>query len=375
MSATLASSAALSVQELEWLDRAERLAVGGWGSVHPNPMVGCLIVKGDHVVGEGFHEIFGGSHAEVIALSQAGSDARGSTAYVSLEPCNHHGQTPPCVDALVEAGVSRVVYGAADPGAESAGGGARLAAAGLDVAGPVRSPAVARQQNPAFFHNAEQASTYVALKLAVSLDGRISGAPGGRTTITGPEAHDEVHRLRAGFDAIMVGSKTVDVDDPLLTVRGSVIPRVPPTRIVLDTTLRLEPDAALFRDVETAPVIVFTADDAADERARRLEAAGANVVPVARSEDGLDLLPVMDHCWKAGITSVLCEGGGFLGSTLIRARIARRLYLFVAPVVLGDGGVPAFPALTGLDSPRRWQTVGSPTRFGEDVLTILCRRD
>lgn len=375
MSNTLASESALSAKDLHWLGQAERLAVGGWGKVHPNPMVGCVLVKDAHVVGEGFHEVFGGPHAEVNALDQAGREAAGSTAYVSLEPCGHHGQTPPCVDALVAAGVARVVYGAADPGTKSGAGGARLAAQGVEVTGPVRAPGEAARQNPAFFHNARHASTYLALKLAVSLDGRISEVAGRRTTITGPEAHEEAHRLRAGFDAIMVGSTTVEVDDPLLTVRSSVVPHVAPTRIVLDTRLRLSPKAALFRDVETAPVMVFAGEGASAQSQRDLESAGATVVRVESDDDGVDLAAVMDHCWGVGIRSVLCEGGGVLGSALIRERIARRLYLFVAPIVLGDEGVPAFPTLVGKESPRRWGAVGSPTRYGADVLTILDRDD
>ena len=368
---TLATPSVLSARELKWLERAEALAAGGWGMVHPNPMVGCVIVKDDVTVGEGYHERFGGPHAEVIALESAGSQARGATAYVSMEPCNHVGKTPPCTLALLEAGIARVVYGATEPGTESAGGDPHLSAAGVQMVGPIYSAVEARRRNIVFFHNVEERSTYVALKLAVSLDGHIARTAGERTALTGPLAHEEVHRLRAGFDAIMIGATTAQVDDPLLTVRGTVRARVAPTRIVLDTHCRLTAAAGLFNDIDTAPVIVFTSEGAGESSVVALRSAGASVVRVAMSEHGLDLATVMNYCWKAGITSVLCEGGGTLASALIKARLARRLYMFVAPVVLGEDGVPAFPDLAFADTPRGWDAVGEPTRFGDDVLTIL----
>lgn len=372
-SAPLTTPATLSAREMEWLERAEALAGEGWGGVHPNPMVGCVIVRDGNVVGQGYHEYFNGPHAEARALEAAGVRAQGGTAYVSLEPCNHHGKTPPCAPALVAAGVTRVVYGARDPGVRSAGGGAYLDSEGVEVVGPVYTPVEARRSNPMFFHNAEERSTYVALKLAVSLDACISSAPGERTTLTGQLAEREVHRLRAGFDAVMVGSTTALIDDPLLTVRGAVEPSVPPTRIVLDTTCRLKPTAALFRDVETAPVLIFTSDDADERSVAALESSGADVMCVGRSENGLDLPAVMESCWARGIMSVLCEGGGKLASALTTARIARRFYMFVAPVVLGEKGVPAFPDLAPADDPRSWGSVGAPTHFGDDVLTVLDR--
>ena len=374
-SPTLVTPPTLSSRELEWIRRAEALAAGGWGLVHPNPMVGCVIVKNDVMVGEGYHGLFGGPHAEVVALESAGPHARGATAYVSLEPCNHVGKTPPCAPALVAAGIARVVYGATDPGRESAGGGAFLSAAGVEMVGPVYPTVEARRRNATFFHSAEERSTYVAIKLAVSLDGHIARTQGERTVLTGPLAEEEVHRLRAGFDAIMIGSTTAQVDDPLLTVRSGVKYRVAPTRIVLDTRCRLTPAAALFHDVATAPVLVFTSEVVDEDSVSALRSAGATVVRVATSRHGLDLDAVMDHCWEAGIESVLCEGGGALASSLIEAGIARRLYRFVAPIEIGEGGVPAFPDLAAVDSPHDWDAIDEPTRFHEDVLTILDRGD
>ncbi len=174
----------LSALDRDFLQRAVEIGRNGWGRVHPNPMVGCVIVRAGEVIAEGWHEALGGPHAEVNALRQAGDLSRGATAYVSLEPCNHFGRTPPCSTALREAGVSRVIYGATDPGSDSSGGGKALRSAGVEVIGPVLSPNEARRENPAFFFNHASQATYLALKLAQTLDGRIADASGHRTSIT-----------------------------------------------------------------------------------------------------------------------------------------------------------------------------------------------
>ncbi|MCJ7630338.1 MAG: bifunctional diaminohydroxyphosphoribosylaminopyrimidine deaminase/5-amino-6-(5-phosphoribosylamino)uracil reductase RibD, partial [Longimicrobiales bacterium] len=333
----------LSPNDRQYLQRAVEIGREGWGRVHPNPMVGCVIVRDGEVIAEGWHEVLGGPHAEANALRKAGVRARGATAYVSLEPCNHFGRTPPCSAALSEAGVSRVIYGAADPGGVSAGGGNALRAGGMDVIGPVLSAGEARRENPAFFFNHERGTTYVALKLAHTLDGRIAEATGRRTSISGPEARIETHRLRAGFDGVIVGSETVMVDDPLLTVREGVPVGKQPTRIILDTRARTTPEAHLFDDVPGIPLVIFTGEDAPEASVARLEGAGATVHRVAKDPEGVSLEAVFRVCWDTGIRSLLCEGGGRLASQLIRGGFARRLYLFVAPFVLGERGVPAFP--------------------------------
>jgi diaminohydroxyphosphoribosylaminopyrimidine deaminase/5-amino-6-(5-phosphoribosylamino)uracil reductase len=213
----------------------------------------------------------------------------------------------------------------------------------------------------------------VAVKLAQSLDGKISEGPGKRTAITGPQARLETHRLRAGFDAVMVGSGTVRADDPLLTVRESVSYRKQPTRIVLDTRCRLTPAARLFQDVPEAPLVVFTGEDASELAMEELEDAGAKVHPVARKGEGVSLDAVLDICWETGIRSVLCEGGGRLARSLLWGGTAQRLYLFVAPFVLGEKGVPAFPE--GDDRSRwdQWSPAFPPQGFGRDVLLTLDR--
>lgn len=362
---------ALDDVDRDFLRRARQLARGGWGRVHPNPMVGCVLVREGEVVGEGCHMELGGPHAERVALENAGAAARGATAYVSLEPCAHTGRTPPCTEALLDAGVRRVVFGASDPGEASGGGGHALRAAGLEVVGPVLSPAEARWDNPAFFHNAEEPLPYLEIKLAVSLDGKVAAAPGRRTPITGPASLRAVHRLRAGFAGILVGSRTVEVDDPLLTVREGEAPRRPPVRMVVDSRCTTSPGAALFQDVDRVPVIIFTTDSAEADRIRELEAAGATVVRRPSASAGVDLGSVLEWCAEHGIDSVLCEGGGRLCVSLLRDGLCRRLTLHVAPRALGAAGVPAFPVVEGEDLLEGWRVVGAEANVGADGILVL----
>ena len=360
----------VSEEDLTFLERTVELARRGWGRVSPNPMVGCVVVQKGEVVGEGWHRELGGPHAEVHALAEAGESARDATVYTSLEPCAHMGRTPPCTGALLDAGIKRVVFGAADPGV-GAGGGAVLRAGGIRVDGPAFSSARAASSSPAFFHVAHNGSPYVALKLALSLDGRISRA-GEQTGLTGPAAREHVHYLRAGFDAIMVGANTMKIDDPRLTARGRLEPRRAPDRIVLDSLARMAPEARLLRDDGGGRVRVFTGVDAPADRARALGRRGATVHAVPRSASGLDLGAVLNTCYRAGLTSILCEGGGVLASSLLRERRAQRLYLFLAPLTLGSGSVPAFP---GLDEAawEGWRPAGPPAAFARDLLWVLDR--
>ena len=354
-----------------FLAKTVELGLRGWGRVHPNPMVGCLLVRDGVVVGEGWHEQVGHPHAEINALVAAGSQAAGSTAYVSLEPCAHTGRTPPCSSALVDAGVSRVVFGASDPGA-GAGGADSLRRHGIAVDGPVFSRDEAHAHNPAFFHLSERETPFVALKLAISLDGHIARA-GERTMLTGPEAWERVHWLRAGFEGIMVGSNTVRIDDPSLTVRGSLSPRRPPARIVLDGRADLPLSASLLDDAPDVPVVVFTRLDTPEERLKELESSGAAVHPVGASEQGVDLGRVLNVCSELGVTSILCEGGGVLASSLLREERVGRMYLFIAPVTLGDGGVPAFPGPFPAKTWERWRPLEAPSVLGRDTLLVLDR--
>ncbi len=366
----------LEPEALAYLERARGLGRKGWGWVHPNPLVGCVLVgDGGVVVGEGYHGELGGPHAEVVALEAAGARARGATAYVTLEPCNHYGRTPPCTEALLAAGVARVVFAVRDPGAQSGGGGETLRARGVEVLGPVWDERTGSAENPAFFHTSAHRTPFVALKLAMTLDARIARTPGARTPITGPAALAEAHRLRSGFDAIMVGAGTIRADDPKLTVRLAPPGRIAPRRIVLDPSAALPEDAAVLSGVEEAPAHVFVGREAAQHDVARLTGAGALVHPVPTvASGGLDLEAVFDVCWETGIRSILCEGGARLAASLLAEGRAQRIYLFIAPFTLGEEALPAFPSGAARIERGRFEPVLPPERFGRDVLLVLDRR-
>lgn len=333
-----------------WLNRACELAERGWGRVGPNPMVGAVVVRDGVAVGEGWHAEYGGPHAEVVALRAAGEAARGADLYVSLEPCAHHGKTPPCTEAILAAGVARLIYGAADPDPRAGGGARLLRERGVLVEGPA-APERVRALNAPFFHAFEAERPFLALKLAVSLDGKL-GRAGEETPVTGPAARAAALDLRAGYDAILVGANTARVDDPALTARGSVRPLRPPVRAVLDTGATLDPASALLAAAEAdGPAWVFAAEDAPAARERALASAGARVVRVPRASSGLSLPDVLAELAAHGVHAVLCEGGGILAASLLEAGFVDRLHLFLAPVRFGPAGVPAFPAALGAASP------------------------
>lgn len=385
----------LSEADRRHLMRAIELGRAGWGRVHPNPMVGAVVVRDGVVLGEGHHEVLGGAHAEVAALSAA-DGARGATLYTSLEPCRHHGRTPPCTEAVHAAGVARVVFWAADPGAEAGGGGEWLRKRGVIVDGPVGGRDEWRAENPFFFHDPDSARPCVALKLAVSLDGRIAPAGGRRVWLTGPGSRREVHRLRAGFDAILVGRRTWEADDPRLTVRGSITPRVAPVPVLLDRRGRATAELRAFGEATGATGIVATSSECVAALQQRLGAL-ADVLAVPATPHGLDLRALLAGLHGRGVTRVLCEGGGRLAASLLSARLVDRIYLFVAPVFIGGGGVPAFPLDAAVSAPdagpahpaRRtrdpvhtvesrsraegWHSCADPVRFGDDTLIVLDR--
>ena len=360
--------------DIKWLTRSASLARKGWGYVRPNPMVGCVLVKNGEVIGEGWHEEFGGPHAEVNALKMAGSNTQGSTAYVTLEPCNHYGKTPPCTDALIKAEVSRVIFGVPDPGMEVVSGGQFLSKSGVEVSGPLSDTASGYEVDPAFFHIKNQGCTYLAVKLAISRDERIAIRIGEKTSLTGPEANRESHYLRSGFDAILVGAETAYVDDPLLTVRHGFRPRIAPTRIVVDSRCRISSEARLLQTVNEAPVLVLVTQAAPLDRIRTLEKAGAQVEVVPEDNGRVDLEYALELCWKLGLASILCEGGGKLASTFLNKGLVQRFYLFSAPISLGDQGVPAFPDTLCTPYGLDWRVVGDPLHIGADVLSIYDRK-
>jgi diaminohydroxyphosphoribosylaminopyrimidine deaminase/5-amino-6-(5-phosphoribosylamino)uracil reductase len=326
-------------------------------------MVGAVVVRGDAVVGEGWHAEFGGPHAEIVALEAAAGRARGATVYVSLEPCAHHGKTPPCADALIAAGVRRVVAAVEDPSPGARGGAGRLRDAGVRVDVGVEA-AAACELNAPFFHAHQSARPWIALKLALSVDGAISDAARSRGWLTGPPARAEVHRLRAGFDAIAVGLGTVLADDPSLTVRGRSVPRRAPVRVVFDDDARIPLGSTLVRTARDAPTTVVSRS-APRDRVAALTGAGVRVVEADDIEDGLRRLA------SDGIRSLLVEGGARLAGRLLERAVVDRLIIFRAPIVLGAGALNAFahaPGISLADVARL--PVLERRAFGDDTMTV-----
>jgi diaminohydroxyphosphoribosylaminopyrimidine deaminase/5-amino-6-(5-phosphoribosylamino)uracil reductase len=351
------------------MTRAVDLAWRGWGRVHPNPLVGAVVLAEGVVVGEGWHAEFGDCHAEPAALYQAGERARGATLVVTLEPCNHRGKQPPCTDAIVRAGVRRVVAAMADPNPVASGGAARLGSLGLEVQVGVGREAAA-VQNAIFLHRfRNQSRPFVALKLATSLDGRIADSSGHSRWLSGEPARDYVHWLRAGFDAIGVGGRTVRQDDPGLTVRGPVIPRIPPRRLIFDAGADIDPSVTLARTAGEVPTTIVTAADAPSERVDRLTAAGVSVIRAGSLEEALRMLRA------ERVFSLLVEGGGRLAGALLGHGLVDRYYWVQSPIWLGERGVPATAGLPSdpIARAERWKVV-ERRALGEDTLLVLDRR-
>lgn len=330
-------------------------------------MVGAVVVQNDEIVGEGWHAFYGGPHAEVVALDRAGDRARGSTVYVTLEPCAHTGKTPPCTEALIRAGVARVVCAVSDPHPAAAGGAERLRAAGIDVSlGEQEDDA--RELNAPFFHVIASDRPFVTLKLAVSIDGAIADAAGRSQWLTGDVARRFVHTLRAGHDAIGVGAGTALADDPMLTVRSRRGSRVPPARIVFDRRLRLPLESRLVRTAHESRTIVVSPNIDAPE-AQRLRDAGVELMHASDLAHALQSLRALD------IRSILVEGGAEVAGALLGAGCVDRMVIFQAPVVLGAGARNAFafaPAYALPDAPR-WRVIDRRT-MGPDVMTVYAPR-
>ncbi|HVH11362.1 MAG TPA: bifunctional diaminohydroxyphosphoribosylaminopyrimidine deaminase/5-amino-6-(5-phosphoribosylamino)uracil reductase RibD [Gemmatimonadales bacterium] len=351
------------------MDRALDLARQGWGRVAPNPLVGAVVLDGATVVGEGYHAEYGGPHAEVMALAAAGPRARGATLVVTLEPCLHHGKTPPCTDAIVAAGVARVVAAIRDPDPAARGGAGALRARGVIVSIGLLADRAAALNAPFLFAREQTERPFVALKLATSIDGRIADAAGSSHWVSGDAARDYVHWLRAGFDAIAVGGTTALRDNPQLTVRGSLHPRRPPVRVVFDRRAMLNQTADLVKTAHEVPTWVMASPDAPAASVALLEQSGVRVFRPHSLAHGLHQLR------EAGIESLLCEGGGALGAKLLVDALVDRLYWVQAPVWLGEGAVPAFPGVppAPLTAAPRWVPV-ERRALDADTLLVLDRR-
>ncbi|HEX4461562.1 MAG TPA: bifunctional diaminohydroxyphosphoribosylaminopyrimidine deaminase/5-amino-6-(5-phosphoribosylamino)uracil reductase RibD [Polyangia bacterium] len=333
------------------------------GRTSPNPWVGCVLVRGKSVIARGFTQPPGGAHAEAMALTAAGGKAKGATAYVTLEPHNFQGRTPPCTDRLIAAGVKRVVVGVVDPNPRVDGGGIKqLRAAGIDVTLGTLGDECAEQLR-GYLHFWRTKRPLVTLKAAVTLDGRLAARGGDSRWVSGDESRLQAHRMRDTMDAILVGAGTVRADDPSLTTR---LPRGgrDAQRVILDGKLTISPRA---KAVPGAWIV--TTKDAPESRAKRLVAHGAEVVRV-RGRDGRVALPALvDELGRRGILTLLVEGGGEVHGAFLSAGLADRVVLFIAPKIIGAGGVPLISTAGPRKMADAWRLGAVSTRrLGDDIL-------
>lgn len=356
------------------------LARRGLGNVWPNPAVGCVVVAADgRVVGRGWTQPGGRPHAETEALRRAGPLARGGTAYVSLEPCDHHGKTPPCTGALIDAGISRAVVALEDPDPRVSGSGlARLREAGIDVECGVCADAAAAL-NAGFLMRQAEGRPLVRLKVASALDGRIALASGESQWITGPEARAHGHLLRARHDAVMVGIGTALADDPRLTCRLAGLDALSPVRVVMDSGLRLPADGALARSARERPVWVIARHGADDDKHAVLQALGVEVIDLPVGAAGVDGRVEPAAALRAlgarGLTRLLVEGGATLAAALVRADLVDRIAWYRSDGVIGGDGLAAVGplGLGSLDDMARFDRCDM-TPLGPDLLETLTRR-
>lgn len=326
-------------KDIAFMREALALAARAAGATSPNPMVGCVLVNNGKVVGAGWHEAAGKAHAEVVALTQAGQAARGATAYVSLEPCNHTGQTGPCTEALIDAGVAEVVYALADSNPVAAGGATRLLTAGVKVRGGICADE-ARELNRGWIHSLKHKRPYVIGKTAMSLDGRIATSGGESKWITGEVSRTRSHQFRKLADAIIVGAETVIADDPALTARIGDKTHYP-LRVVLDSTGRTPPSAKVYERAGKGALVVAT-DRAPREHLNAYEKFGAEPLVLAADANGRpDLNEMLAALHERGVINVLVEGGGQVLGAFFDADLLEEIHLYIAPRLLG-GGKPAF---------------------------------
>ncbi|AEF93934.1 riboflavin biosynthesis protein RibD [Desulfotomaculum nigrificans CO-1-SRB] len=357
-------------QDKHFMQMALELARKARGRTSPNPMVGAVVVKDGQVVGQGWHAKAGTAHAEVVALADAGEQARGATVYVTLEPCCHHGRTGPCTEALLKAGVKRVVAAMTDPNPLVAGKGlAILRDAGVEVqVGVLESEA--RQLNEIFIKYITTGRPFVVLKAATSLDGKIATATGESKWITGAAARTEGHRLRDIYDAILVGVNTILADDPALTTRLPEGRGKDPIRVVVDSTARTPTSARVLIQQSAAHTIIATTEAAPAERRASLMAAGAEVLVVPGQGPRVDLVKLMELLGQRQITSVLIEGGGKINGSALAAGIVDKVAWFLAPKIIGGDAAPGpvrGAGIMSLNDATKLYNV-SLQRVGEDIL-------
>ncbi len=353
-------------QARHYMKMALALAQRGLGQTWPNPAVGCILVGNDVVVGRGFTQPGGRPHAETVALNHAGAAAKGATAYVTLEPCSHHGETSPCVETLISAGVSKVVIAMEDPDPRVAGQGiAALRRSNIDVdVGLLKEQATFL--NAGFFSRIQRGYPLVTLKYATSLDGRIALGNGKSRWITGEAGRAYGHRLRAEYDAILLGSATVVADDPELTCRLAGLEERSPVRIVLDSHLKISPNAKILSN--KAPTWIF-ASNASNSEAGKLKKTGAEIIKVDSLSNGhLNLKAILGVLGDRGLTRLLVEGGARLSASLLKAQLVDRLVWIRSQTILGGDAIPVCDplAIQELNSALRPKRLGEPFILGND---------
>ena len=331
----------------QMMQRALELAARGVGQVSPGPLVGTVIVDPNRqIAGEGFYLFDQIKHAETVALEQAGEKARGGTAYVSLEPHSHQGRTAPCTDALIKAGIRRVVAPMEDPNPKVSGRGfAHLREAGVEVCTGLLAEEATRI-NEAYVHFMRTGRPFVHLKMAVSLDGKVATVNGDSRWITGEEARARVHDLRHQYDAIMIGGRTARSDDPLLTDRSGKKRRRPLARVIIEQYLQLSPESQLVQTTDAGPVFIFACGDPDADELAALQSRGVEVVA---QDSALDLPKVLDELGKRAIQSVLIEGGPFLAALMLEAGLVNKVTFFVAPMIVGGQDAPSAIGGSGVD--------------------------
>ncbi len=348
------------------------LARQGRGRTSPNPLVGTVVVQDTEVVGTGYHQAAGSPHAEIVALKKAGEKAKGATLYVNMEPCSHHGRTGPCVEAIIDAGISRVVAAMQDPNPLVSGRGfARLREAGIKVKEGLLEEK-ARRLNEVFIKYITTGLPFVGIKVAMSLDGKIGTVSGDSHWITGEKSRQFVHRLRDQSDVIMVGIETVLKDNPRLTTRVESGEGKDPVRVIVDSTARLPFDARVVENPSSAGTILAVTEKAPPEKCRALEERGVEIMTLPAVEGRVDVTGLMKKLAERDLTTALVEGGGTLNYSLLENGLVDKLFVFIAPLIIGGAGSPTAFAGAGVASLQKAWAVEDieMKQFERDLLLI-----
>lgn len=323
-----------------WMKEALKIAEKGWGHTNPNPLVGAVVVKEGARIATGTHEIYGGPHAEVNALEKAGDLAKGSDLYVTLEPCSHYGKTPPCVDAIIKAGIRRTIIAIQDPNEKVSGRGeAKLRAAGIEVISGVMEEE-AMKQNEIFIHYITRKTPFVIAKVAMSIDGKIAANSGHSQWITGEKAREHAHWIRQRISSILVGVNTVIKDDPMLTVRLNLEKTENPMRIILDSKGRIPLKSKIVSSATNIPTLVATTHRMSCEKEKRLKESGVMVCRLPEKNTQVDIRALIGYLADKEIDSLMIEGGGEVLASFMQEKLVHKLLWYIAPKIIGGSKAP-----------------------------------